>query len=91
MKTFYIDVKIAGDLYIQAEDEEAAKALLQDLFVQAHFLELSEDVGAPKNDPSSIYISGLPFDHPELPVVSLSPACTIYGPWDEAQVLELAE
>lgn len=90
MKNFQVDVKIAGTLYVKAETEEEARLLIHKQFLggKLQTLEVPEDQGAPNNDPDNIYVSGLPFDHPELPILSLSPAMTIYGPWFENLVLE---
>lgn len=90
MKIFQVDVKIAGTLYAKAETEKEARLLIHKQFLggKLQFLEVAEEQGAPNNDPDNIYVSGLPFDHPELPILSLSQAMTIYGPWFENLVLE---
>lgn len=90
MKNFQIDVKIAGTVYVKAETEEEALLLINKHFPSGNlqFLEVAEDRGAPNNDPDNIYVSGLPFDHPELPIISISPVMTIHGPWFENLVLE---
>ena len=95
MKNFQIDVKIAGTVYVKAETEEEALLLINKHFPSGslQFLEVAEDRGAPNNDPDNIYVSGLPFDHPELPIVSISPVMTIHGPWfhDHVVLYEVAE
>lgn len=68
---YSIDVKIYATAYIRADSEaealKIAKAMKDDC------LELCEQDGDPA-------ISGLNYDNPDLPGVSLSPAMTIYGP-----------
>lgn len=90
MKNFQIDVKIAGTIYVKAETEEEALLLINKHLPSGSLqsIEVAEDRGAPNNDPDNIYVSGLPFDHPELPILSLSPSMTIHGPWFENLMLE---
>ena len=89
MKNFQVDVKIAGTLYVKAETEKEARLLINKQFLggKLQLLEVAEEQGAPNNDPDNIYVSGLPFDHPELPILSLSPGMTIHGPWETPLVL----
>lgn len=75
MPVFDIDVKIAGTLYIKAETKEQAEEILKELFEEGSEI---------------IYTSGIDFEDKALPAVSLSPAMTVYGPW-EGQKLQRAD
>lgn len=82
MKLYSIDVRIYGTAYIKAESAEKALEIAKKMKHQA--LEVT-DAGE-----SDIEISGLRFDNPNLPDVSLSPAMSIHGP-DEDDFPEEAD
>ena len=71
MNVYSVDIEIVATLYIKAENEE--EALLKAKPMSEAMFDL---------DNSSIF-SGLSFDHPDLPEVSLSPAMTGQGYYDE--------
>lgn len=76
MPMFSIDVKIYATAYIRANTAADARRIAEEM--KDYTLELDEQDGA-------VPISGLDYDDPELPPVSLSPAMTIHGPDDDAQ------
>lgn len=76
MKLFRVEMTIAATAYIRAESAEEAEQKAEAL---AHeVLEVSDDN----------LISGLDFDDPDLPEVSLSPAMTILGRSEPAEEAE---
>lgn len=70
---YRIDVKVWATAYIRADSAEEATEIAKGLKQQG--LEVSDAGG-------DIEISGLQYDDPELPDVSLSPAMTCHGPED---------
>lgn len=78
MKLYSIDVRVYATAYIRAESEEEARAKADALRGAFVFTDGS--------DPG-VEISGLQYDDPELPEVSLSPAMTIHGA-DEGVAVE---
>jgi len=79
MNLYSIDVRVYATAYIRAGSEEAALAIAKGLKDSA--LELNEQWGG------DMVITGLTFDNPDLPDVSLSPSMTIIGPADDAQAI----
>lgn len=75
MKLWSIDIKICATAYIKAETEEEAMKIANDL--KNNGLELDEQDGETP-------ISCKQYSDPDLPDVSLSPAMTLYGPWEES-------
>ena len=69
MKLYSVDIPIVATAYIKAASSEEALSKAQKL--RNLSLELSEDPN------QEIPICGKPFDDPDLPEVSLSPAMTI--------------
>lgn len=79
MKFYYVDVKLCGTAYIVAEDETRAATLFKDQLQDA-WLEADSSIfeGAP--------FAGMPLDGER---VTLSPAMTCYGPWDDSELEEV--
>lgn len=71
MKLFSIDLKVAATAYVRAENKEQAIAALK------------AELARSGTDLVEFEISGLSFDNPELPTISLSPAMTVWGPWGD--------
>jgi hypothetical protein len=82
MNLYQVELKICGTAYIKAESEKEAMEIAKKLNMDC--LELTPQDG-------EVPISGLDFKNPSLPGVSLSPAMTIHGPWDEKTTADLAE
>lgn len=80
MDIYSIDIRITATAYIRASSEAHARTLANGL--TGDCLEVA-GVGQ-----SEVAISGLPFDHPELPDVSLSPAMTIWGAQGVAEIAQ---
>ena len=72
---FSIDVRMYATAYIRADSAEEATAIAKGLKDSA--MEVATDSGG------DVEISGLQFDDPDLPDISLSPAMTIVGPADD--------
>ncbi len=75
MPVYRADVHICGTAYIRAANKREAQRLLRRLKMTALHVENAKD------EPSEVSISGLTFDSPSLPQISLSPAMTIHGKW----------
>lgn len=73
MQVYSIDLKIYATAYIRAKSPEAARKRAKQLQGLAA-LEL------PPGDYGALPVSGLTYDNPRLPDVSLSPAMSIHGP-----------
>jgi hypothetical protein len=84
MNLYSVDVKICATAYVKANSpEEALKKVVEQYGGQPGAL---VEVG------ESDDVSGRRFDDPELPDISLSPAMTAYGPWeDDVRHVELQE
>lgn len=79
MTIYSIDLKVAATAYVRANSkQEAIKALM-------------DKISDFYTDVSDFEISGLPFDDPDLPAISLSPAMTVIGPFGPWSDMELAE
>lgn len=76
MNIYSVDVQVCATAYVLANSEEEALGLIQRLRNQT--LELEED---------GDLISGAPFDDPNFPDLSLSPAMTIHGVWPGSPVV----
>lgn len=72
MKIYQIDVEVAATAYIQAKNKDEARRRLKDFIANG----LGEMSGPE--------VSGLRLDDPALPDVSLSPAMTLLGPYENA-------
>ena len=83
MNLYRVDVKIVGTAYIKAASETEAHKLLRDRATEVG-LEV-EDVN------SDVPISERMLDDPELPEISLSPAMTLYGLNEGAELEEVGE
>lgn len=77
-EVYRIDVKIAGTAYVKAASADEALVKVRALANKGFEFEAYDDT-----------ISDREFDDPELPEISLSPAMTIYGPFDDDAVPEL--
>lgn len=75
MKIWNCDIKICATAYVRAESEDEARALIDEHFGEGEMGIL------PSGDGGAVTVSGLWFDAPNLPDVSISPAVTFYGPW----------
>ena len=71
-KLYSIDVQICGTAYVRASSKLAALAKLGRLTYD--HLEFKGS-----------HVSDLPYDHADLPAVSLSPAMTLHGIWPGAK------
>jgi len=84
MPLYSIDVKICGTAYIKAESEAEAMAKtkrLKDAWISSD----------PRDGGGDIPISGAPFNSDDMPEISLSPAMTCCGLWDEHSKPELQD
>jgi hypothetical protein len=84
MNLYSIDIRIYGTAYIKAETASEAQLIANRLEKQDLIF---EDDAVTLGD---IKVTGLPYDHPDLPDVSLSPCFSIWGPEFDAEV-ELSE
>jgi hypothetical protein len=75
MKVYAVEVKICATLYVRATDEATALKLAAQ--TSGDMLQVRDDGG------SEIDISGAPLNDPALPEISLSPAMTCHGIWDD--------
>lgn len=75
-KIFQVDVAICATAYIRAENAEAAAKIANEAFDFPH-----EDasINGRNNYFGDVPVSGLKFDDPALPDISLSPAMSFYG------------
>ena len=77
MKLYSIDVRLYATAYIKAKSAAQARTIAESLKDRSpHIFGHAGDV----------LICALPYDHPDLPLVSLSPAMTIHGPDADAQI-----
>ena len=74
MKTFSIDVKVAGTVYIKADTLEEAQAILDKAFAGEPLCTFFSD-----KDSHPVY---------DDPQIEISPAVTIYGPWENQKLSE---
>lgn len=81
MNVYGVEIKICATAYVKARSE--AEAIEEVRKLDGTFLELQEDDG---NDPP---ISNRRYDDPSLPDISISPAMTVYGPWDQDATAEV--
>lgn len=76
MKQLYsIDVRVVATAYIRADSAEEATRIAREM--KDSTLEVD-----PHTSGGDVEVSGLQFDDPDLPDVSLSPAMTIVGPYE---------
>lgn len=81
-KIYSIDVTIAATVYIRADTRAAA-------IEQARALEEGKCIEVGESEDGDIPVSGLRYDDPDLPDLSLSPGMTVTGLWgDPEQDLE---
>ncbi len=72
MPLYRCDVQIAGTAYIRADTVQEATRMAKRLKDRSPQIEDSD---------GDVPISGLAYDNPDLPDLSLSPAMTIHGIW----------
>lgn len=78
---FPVDVRVAATMYVRAETEAAALAIARGY--SSDSIEVGETAGGDAGDfEKMLPVTSLPFDHPDIPDVSLSPAMTIIAPFD---------
>lgn len=77
MKLYSIDVRLYATAYIKAKSAAQARTIAEGL------KDCSPTIFGHTGD---VPICGLPFNHPDMPMVSLSPAMTIAGPDADAQI-----
>jgi hypothetical protein len=77
MNVYSVDIKICATAYIKAESEEKAIEIANREFAKNSGMELPDNLGW-----LEMPITGLSYDSPDLPDVSLSPAMTFYGPFN---------
>jgi hypothetical protein len=65
-----VDLRVWATAYVQADTREEAEALIRSELLGSG-LEVKAVYGC------DVEISGLPFDHPDMPEVSISPAMSI--------------
>jgi hypothetical protein len=70
---YAVEVQICATAYVRAESSDAAKKTAQE-FIFERTLHLAGEE-----------ISGLSFDNPRLPDVSLSPAMSGHGVWPDSE------
>lgn len=78
---YSMEINLCATVYVKASSEEEAVEKIKKLKYSSPAI---PDSGG------DVAISGLSYDHPDLPEVSLSPAMTIHDPAQDA-VLELVE
>jgi hypothetical protein len=74
MPVYRIEVALEATAYVCADTEEEAKAMMVELDCETLELPL---VGGDLQASEQLWISGLKYDDPLLPAVSLSPAMTL--------------
>lgn len=74
MKLYQVEMKLCATAYIKASSKQEALAKAQAL------KDLSPTI---LDHYADVPVSGLDFDNPDLPEISLSPAMCIHGPWDD--------
>jgi hypothetical protein len=75
MTLYRVEVQIGATAYIKAETLEAAMKIANEMKDDSIYL--PDDLGLC----GDVEITGMQFDNPDLPDVSLSPAMTVLGPW----------
>jgi ribosomal protein L21E len=80
MKLYSVNIKICATAYIHADTPEQAMQIARDM--QNDCLEVREDWDG------EVPITGAQYDDPDLPEVSLSPAMTIHGVFDDEEEAE---
>jgi hypothetical protein len=87
MNVYSIDIKICATAYIKAKSEEEALEFAKREFHSDCGMELPDDLHW-----LEVPITGMSYDHPDLPDVSLSPAMSFHGPFDgDKAIIELVE
>lgn len=81
MNIYNCEVMVCMTAYVRADSPEAAMAKLKAIDGTSDCL----------HPDSEIPISGLQLDDPALPEISVSPAFTLHGPWNEETTCELIE
>lgn len=77
MKLFAIEINVTATAYVKAETEKEAVETAQRFRNKA--LELPTFNANVVSLPGDVLMSGEPFDSPNLPPLSLSPAMTMHG------------
>jgi hypothetical protein len=85
VNVYSIDIKICATAYIKAETEEQAMEIAKREFVENSGMELPDNL-----DWLEMPITGMDYDSPDLPAVSLSPAMTFHGLFDETTTPDIA-
>jgi hypothetical protein len=85
MPIFSRDLKLCATAYIRAADEEEAARIFAATFGEGNTADL------PTGDAGDFEVSGDSYDDPDLPDVSISPAVTTYGAFDEDSPLMFVE
>jgi len=70
MNLYSIEVKVCATVYVKANSEAEAMARLK---AEGNCWDLD----------ASMDVSELEFNNPALPEISVSPAMTCYGPWND--------
>lgn len=83
IKLYRVDVKLCATAYIKAASEAEAMTIAKGMNGDCIFTDAGLE--------SDVPVTGLPYSDPELPDVSLSPAMTCYGPFDEETEAEQVE
>lgn len=81
MNVYSVEIKICGTVYVKARSE--AEAIEEVRKLDGAGIELAEDDGL------ELPITGKNYDDPDLPDVSMSPAMTVYGPWEAEPSVEV--
>lgn len=79
MNVYQTDIRVTATVYIRARDKVHAEALVAGLYGDCAHVSAKVE--------SEVEISGLPYDHPDLPEVSLSPVMTL---WSSQGPMEIA-
>ena len=69
MSLYSLDLKVCATVYIRAKTKKEP-------------LEIAKELS--NTDLDDVGVSGLSYEDPNLPDVSLSPAMTILGPWNDS-------
>ncbi len=80
MKLYRVEVEIAGSMYIKAESEEKAQTIAREQHGKGIYLYKGMD--------TEIKVSGLLFQDPNLPDISLSPCMTLIRSYNEGEMEE---
>lgn len=78
MNVYQTDIRITATVYVRAESKARAEALVAALH--------GDCIHVAANAESEVAISGLPYDHAELPEVSLSPVMTLWAPQGKMEI-----